>query len=465
MDANQSIWFRQGSEHPLPHNRIRNIFEDDEGDIFLCTDHGICLYDAGEERFRNYILTDSTAEYSSAWAYDIVKDKSGMLWVSSYMGGVFAIEKSRLISSPKGEVVASRHVRSSLESPNVGDLIIDGDGMLWASLYGVASARIDPVSLSITHYPSDAMPSGKLKEKVSHLYPAIRFNCAYSPADSSLVYLGADDGIYVLDPESLSGGHVSALHVSDVNVYGGNNATILLSDIPYGNNHPSAYMYRLARVDSKWQRLGPDMQIRYNGLRPGKYRLDVAPSDYKDNVDFSMTQRVDFRIKAPWYFSWWMKIIYVLAAAGIALLLRRLYVVRQRLKKELETSKLAVKYSLSGAKSERDDEKFMLDLKAIVEDNLSDPSFNVQGLQEKIGMGDKSLYRRVKQLTGLSPVGFIRDLRMKKAALLLRENKLSVGEIMYLCGFTSAGYFSKCFKEAFGQTPAAYAKENLGKKG
>ena len=84
--------------------------------------------------------------------------------------------------------------------------------------------------------------------------------------------------------------------------------------------------------------------------------------------------------------------------------------------------------------------------------------FNVSALSERTGLGGKLVYRKVKQLTGLTPVEYLRTLRLRKAAALLRENRYTVSEVMYRVGFTNASYFSKCFQAEFGTTPRHYAE-------
>ena len=69
------------------------------------------------------------------------------------------------------------------------------------------------------------------------------------------------------------------------------------------------------------------------------------------------------------------------------------------------------------------------------------------------------VYRKVKQLTGLSPVEYIKNIRMKKAAMLLEQKKFSVAEVMYMVGFSSSSYFSKCFQNEFGVTPKQFIEK------
>jgi AraC-like DNA-binding protein len=105
------------------------------------------------------------------------------------------------------------------------------------------------------------------------------------------------------------------------------------------------------------------------------------------------------------------------------------------------------------------DEKLIREITAIIEKNLIDSDFNVTMLQESVGIGQKLLYRKIKQVTGMTPVEYIRHIRLEKAARLLKEGRFSVSEVMYMVGFTKSGYFSKCFQEAYGMTPSAYIKQ------
>ena len=101
-------------------------------------------------------------------------------------------------------------------------------------------------------------------------------------------------------------------------------------------------------------------------------------------------------------------------------------------------------------------EKILVDITRIIEDKIADADLNVNSLSRISGISTKQIYRRIKQLTGLSPVEYIRSIRMKKAAMLLTQRKFSVAEVMYLVGFSNASYFSKCFQNQFGKTPKQF---------
>ena len=99
----------------------------------------------------------------------------------------------------------------------------------------------------------------------------------------------------------------------------------------------------------------------------------------------------------------------------------------------------------------------MREISDIVKRHLSDPDFSAAVLCEESRWPAKQVYRRIKQLTGLGIVEFIRDIRLSQAAALLEQGQLNVTEIMYKVGFTTPSYFSKCFKTRYGLTPSEYA--------
>ncbi|HYC85540.1 MAG TPA: response regulator, partial [Chryseosolibacter sp.] len=102
------------------------------------------------------------------------------------------------------------------------------------------------------------------------------------------------------------------------------------------------------------------------------------------------------------------------------------------------------------------DEKFIQRLMSILEENLMDSDFNVTKLVREIGMSRPVLFRKIKMLTGLSVIDLIRNLRMKKAGMLLRQKKLSISEVAFTVGFADPKYFSKSFRTHFGMTPSQY---------
>ncbi len=108
------------------------------------------------------------------------------------------------------------------------------------------------------------------------------------------------------------------------------------------------------------------------------------------------------------------------------------------------------------------DEKLIERAVGYVEENMSRADLSVEELAAEMGMSRVHLYKRLKQITGKTPIEFIRLLRLKRAAQLLRESQLNISEIAYRCGFNNPKYFSRYFKDEFGVLPSVY-QENEGK--
>ena len=95
-----------------------------------------------------------------------------------------------------------------------------------------------------------------------------------------------------------------------------------------------------------------------------------------------------------------------------------------------------------------------------IEEQISNPAYSVDQLQREVGMSDTQLNRKMKALVNLSPVKFIRDIRLQRAAQLLKKNSGQVAEVAYEVGFNHLSYFAKSFKEKFGMTPSEYVNQS-----
>nr|WP_302829354.1 substrate-binding domain-containing protein [uncultured Bacteroides sp.] len=104
------------------------------------------------------------------------------------------------------------------------------------------------------------------------------------------------------------------------------------------------------------------------------------------------------------------------------------------------------------------DKDFVTRFKSLVEDKIKEPDLNVEDLGRDMGMSRVQLYRKLKSLTNYSPNELLRQMRLKKAASLLAKSEMTVAEIAYEVGFSSPSYFTKCYKEQFGESPTDFLK-------
>lgn len=140
-------------------------------------------------------------------------------------------------------------------------------------------------------------------------------------------------------------------------------------------------------------------------------------------------------------------------------------VLLSRVRNLLENRKRLKYVYASGADDEAKDaadpdSRFMADFGRVVRERMSDSSLSVETISSALGLSRVQMYRKVKQLTGQSPVEIIRVTRLKKAEHLLKSTKMTVSEISYDVGFSSPSYFSKCFKDYFGCQPGEMRETN-----
>ena len=110
------------------------------------------------------------------------------------------------------------------------------------------------------------------------------------------------------------------------------------------------------------------------------------------------------------------------------------------------------------------DVQFMKKVKEIIEMNLNNSDFTVDGLAALLNMSRSSFFAKLKTLTGLSPIEFIQQMRVKRAAQLIEEDQYSMSEIATMVGINDPHYFSRYFKKAYSMTPTEYKKKVLSQK-
>ena len=614
------VWYKQNNPSaPLAHNRVRKIYEDKEGDVWICTDHGINLYQKSTGKLLNFIVYDKTGKYSTAWAYDILQDQKGRMWMASYQGGVFVLDKQRLLaaislsSAATATCVADYHFsdkgKNALSGLHIGQLVLDGKGFVWASSYNHLD-RIDTRTLRISHIPGNDAINYLMKSDNGNVWVGYNSSvkcfivnlpmkgkeleskewkiggkvvsmcdvadkvwvvagnacCVLDPENNSFrffipmespnniyysklnheVVMGGNDGFISIRADLtmpkddkaqllLAGIVVNGRQTQDAlldeNIEGTpgvspvglktlvlahdeNNFTLQLSDLPFADHPTAVYAYRLEGSDHEWHYLDKgNLDITYNGLSYGDYHLIVHVVDGEGNIGDEVYQ-LEISVLPPWYLTIWCKLFYLtLLIVGIAWVVNA-HFVRKQLKEakkqkeeileqvqarmqfyasladdlknaaahqsfeevnHLVVSNLDVNASAGDSESamivnfngqqttpevEMDelDKKLLNQIREMIEENMVDSDFNVSMLQEKMGMGNKQLYRKLKALTGQTPVEYIRDMRMQKAAKLLKAGKFSVSEVMYTVGFSNSSYFSKCFSKAFGMTPTEFMR-------
>ncbi|WP_198512295.1 two-component regulator propeller domain-containing protein [Flavobacterium sp. 1] len=105
------------------------------------------------------------------------------------------------------------------------------------------------------------------------------------------------------------------------------------------------------------------------------------------------------------------------------------------------------------------DQEFLENLGLFIEKNIDSDNLSANLVAKELGMSHSVLYKKLKTLTGLSLVEYMRDYRLKKAKQLLKTKQYTLNEVCYQVGYSDRKYFSKLFKERFGNPPTFYMKE------
>ncbi|MCF8320375.1 MAG: response regulator [Flavobacterium sp.] len=102
------------------------------------------------------------------------------------------------------------------------------------------------------------------------------------------------------------------------------------------------------------------------------------------------------------------------------------------------------------------DEQLLKKAFKVVEDNISNEQFDIPFFCAELGVSRTMLFTKIKAWSNFTPNEFIHEIRMKRAAQLLEQNKINISQISYKVGFNNPKYFSKCFQKKFGETPSQY---------
>lgn len=105
------------------------------------------------------------------------------------------------------------------------------------------------------------------------------------------------------------------------------------------------------------------------------------------------------------------------------------------------------------------DQQFMDNLMSFINEHMDNGDLMVEEIAKGVNMSRSVFFKKLKALTGLSPNELLKDVRIKRAAVLIKENCYSIQQIAFMVGFNDAHYFSRCFKQVYGMTPSEYKEK------
>ncbi len=105
------------------------------------------------------------------------------------------------------------------------------------------------------------------------------------------------------------------------------------------------------------------------------------------------------------------------------------------------------------------DVQFIEKIHQVIEGNLENSDFNIDTIASTIGLSRSAFFKKLKGLTGFAPVDLVKEIRLNKSIDLIKNSDMTISEIAFAVGFKDSGYFSKCFRKKYNQSPREYMNE------
>ncbi len=420
----------------------------------------------------------------------MVRDSSDNLWIGT-QNGLFQMKRE----GRKNEGWEIVHV-DGLANNCIRSLVLDSNNNLWVGTsFGISRIVCDKSSSSkpvvINYGQEDGVPAASMMERAAVLAP-----------DGRLVFVFSGSSAVTFQPDWLEPEKPESLTVVMIAVerdgelipleelagelifdYDQNNFKFQFSALNYASPTHTRYRYRLEGLEKEWQYSsfsdGSLCETAYRALPPGGYFFEVQAAG--DNGEWGNTTRLALTIRPPFWLTWWARLFYLLVGCAAVAALLTFYLKRKRQKMERENDRrvnrlfelreearheFAENTNIDPQKIAVNSEEEQLAeqmLKAI-ETRLSDADYGVDQLAQDVCMSRSALYTKLRNMLGISPADFIRNVRLKHAAQLLSDTDLAIGEIADRVGYNTHKAFSANFKKMFGVLPSEYRSPSIQDK-
>lgn len=253
--------------------------------------------------------------------------------------------------------------------------------------------------------------------------------------------------------------------------------SLYLSALDYDEKGGTRFRYQLEGYDQGWNYTSESQHaINYSGLPPGDYTLTIQATNNEGEWDQTVRQ-IPVTIIPLFTETVWFKVIIILLliclflgmAYAIVYLSRVRHLLQRKYSLLMSVDEFSRDIRIENDEEERQriaesEQEFMKKSIAFFEDNIGNRGFVVEDLARHLGMSRTAYYNKMKSITGLSPIDFIKQMRIRKALRLMDDASLSITDIAYKVGFSDPKYFSKCFKAEMGMTPTQYIAQRAPKE-
>lgn len=457
---------------------VRNLVEDNRGRIWVGTIDGLMSFSGQFSRvsdiaFETYRKAD-VPTLTNSDIYALHKDRQGHIWVCAFGGGVNQIvgydaQEHRPLFREVGD---NRNMRGTV----IATMQQDGRGVLWmGNDQGVTAWRPNGSLMSFDQ--SDGFPDIEMEEASSvsnqngELWMGTRQGIlAFRPdrlrssdTPSNIYIVSAtvnNQTIYAVKPAILS---QSVSYADTLRLRHNQSMFTLEFAAPnYRNQSHLTWRYRLEGYETHWHYGTVNRIASYTQVPPGEYRFVVEAGSISSPKAIG-SRTMTIIILPPWWATWWARTIYVILFAIAVYFAVRYARYQVKLKNDVYIQSRIAAFKKSFY-MEQQDQQFVERARQVVESNLTRSDFDVDAFAAQMGMSHSALFKRIKQLTGSSPLDYIRDIKLAHALELLKSTVMSVGDVAYQSGFSDAGYFGKCFRKKYGMSPREFQRSQADRK-
>lgn len=401
----------------------------------------------------------------------LLRDRVGRIWVGTQNGLLCYEERS-------GDL---KHYGRAEGLPNncVQSMAEDGAGRLWlATMGGLCQLDVETGDTR-TFDANDGMEDGSFMERA-----------AICRTDGTLLF-GTEHGLYQLSPDSLQlpttklvpqlmglriagreGFVTGTRHIRLA--YDQNFLTFTLSTLNYAQASHTRFCYRLQGIDPDWVTaadVGDHLELSYTALPPGRYELQVRAS--VQGGEWGEPLLIEIVVRPPLWRTWWAYLIYLLLAVGVVYYVGHSYVERHQMRQRIDEllrekdifaqsgkEEEETESTESPVKEQKDispaDRRFLEKALGCIDRNMGNSEYTIDDFASDMAMERSTLYRKLQAVMGQGPLEFVRTIRLKRGAELLRTGKYNVTEVSELVGFNTPRYFTKHFREMYGVRPSEY---------
>ena len=506
-DGHQILVFRSDAEHPdlLGSNSIACLAEATQRYIIIGTYHGAFLLDKHDYSIRRMIEVDDKRvddiiisknghwwmtsnkkvyEYADRkliniypagdkYIFRLQEDQEGMIWATEWEGGLLQLKDGHFIQvRAKNDTIDFRRIMTDdqgrqLVANGLGEChALDNnrqkpffDGKFFTKFTGDSIRRTYGLSTRPTAIALPPRPSGRLRE--GELWFSTGKDIRCKTKDTEQIILPDTKDVSAMCFAKDGTLWLATIFGTIMTYKDGQ----LLTDEYASNEYGDAVLAlqtdslgRLIIVYDRYVRLyDPTRQtLRQQNIEAdGIYRIELQETE--PGKRWSMPQQSVAEQMPLWI--WWLLgslLLMLLALSGYILFLRRQ---RQRflavMKRKTTTPEQTQEEQIAEEQPSLNDE-WLQQAIDYVEKNITDEHYSVEQLSNDLCMSRMTLYRKIQSATGQKPTEFIRTIRMRRAAELLREGRLTITEISYATGFSSVSYFSRCFRTMYGVAPTQF---------